>query len=427
MQLKRPSRLLSPTAFAGSLLLVGCAGGVQSETSLPAAFASRSLPPVRALGSPEAALILGTPMAPSFRVISDGRALMSDSYNRRLAMIDPTMTTITTIFDAQTPPPLTYAAGRVALIAGRGDTTLMFDNNTRGYRVLDANGKAVRRLGIVDANLLRGLSYPGETPAALDAEGRLVYVQPRNALDRPMSGFQPQPDSFMVTRIRLDRQGWDSLTAVKMGGTTIVVDTTVRPPVATMTMPVISSGDAWTMTPSGTIAIVRSKDFHVEWIESNGTRRRSPPVPWTWHRYTKLEKDSIMRGRTATGANVVTRVADANGNPPSSASALAQINRGFITRVDTVPDVAPAFATMSALSDNAGNIWVRLGARVYGPDVAAPSVYGVLDSSGQMIDRLSFPERSQVVGFGAIGTVYAVRPTMTRDGYALERYSYRKP
>jgi hypothetical protein len=100
---------------------------------------------------------------------------------------------------------------------------------------------------------------------------------------------------------------------------------------------------------------------------------------------------------------------------------------GMIRVTDTLPDVAPAFATMSALSDNDRHIWVRLGVRVYGPEAPAPIVYGVLDSNGRLIDRISFPPGTQLVGFGAPGTVYAIGPTMTREGYALNRYRYRAP
>ena len=399
-----------------ALSLIACGG---SPSSIPTAMRS-SLPPVRSLGDPDASIVLGTVMAPSVRILNDHRALISDSYNRRLAMVDLDAKTVTTLFDAQTPAPLTYAAGRVPLVAGRGDTTLMFDNNTRGYRVLDGNGRVVRRLGINDAALLRGLSYPGDTPPALDSEGRLVYVQPRNALDRPVPGMQPQPDSFMVTRISFVRPGWDSLTAVKMGGTRITVDTVNGQRRTKMVTAAISVGDAWAMMPNGTVAVIRSNDFHVDWIEPNGARRRSRPVPWNWHRFTTAEKDSILRARDRVMGSLMTRVVDANGNVPPPTSTLPQVAR----LTDTIPDLAPAFVTMSALSDPAGRIWVRLGARVFGPEAPVPFIYGVLDAAGQMIDRVSFPPGHEVVGFGKSGQVFVVKPTLTREGVALARYSY---
>jgi hypothetical protein len=117
----------------------------------------------------------------------------------------------------------------------------------------------------------------------------------------------------------------------------------------------------------------------------------------------------------------MTRVVDANGNSPPAGSALSRTNRVS----DTIPDIAPAFVSMSALSDTEGLIWVRLGARTYGFEAVAPVIYGVLDASGQLIDRVSLPPRSQIGGFGP-GAVYAMRPTGTVEGYMLERYRYRR-
>jgi hypothetical protein len=49
----------------------------------------------------------------------------------------------------------------------------------------------------------------------------------------------------------------------------------------------------------------------------------------------------------------------------------------------------------------------------------------VLDATGRVVDRIELPARRVVVGFDRTGAVYAVAPSMTPDGYVIERYRYR--
>src|SRR3954471_17567419 len=57
--------------------------------------------------------------------------------------------------------------------------------------------------------------------------------------------------------------------------------------------------DEWSVLSDGTIAIVRVHDYHIDWIDPDGTHRSSAKMAIDWRRYTDAEKvqrvDSIKK------------------------------------------------------------------------------------------------------------------------------------
>jgi hypothetical protein len=395
-----------------SLSLISCA----SNHPVPNGTAE-GLPAVHSLGAAEASLVLGMHDQPMVRVMSDGRALVTDRRSRTLVMTGAALTSLDTLFDATTPAPLTYPLGFTHLVAARGDSTLFFDVNARGYRLIDPSGRVVRRLSVPENAVLRSLQSPSAR-VALDAGGRLVLEAQRSMFDRPVTGIQPQAESLMLARVSFDAPGWDSLGAVMGSGQRLVIsnDTTLRPRPATAIIPLVAVGDAWTMTSGGAIAVVRSGDFHVDWIASDGTQRSSPPVPWPWRNFTQAERDSLRSAARPTMGIRSVVVGGSGGARPAPPP--------ITTAFDTLPTRVPAFGPV-AVGDRDGRVWLLLGARMFGPPAGTPATYAVLDATGRVVDRIELPARRVVVGFDRTGAVYAVAPSMTPDGYVIERYRYR--
>ena len=410
MRMKLPLLALSLTVFGARSAALG---------------QSKDIPKVRAIGKPDASIPLGMRGSPVVRVTDAGRVFAADFFDRRLAMVDPDLTQVETVFDATTPSPLAYPSGFAMLVPAPGDTTLFYDAGARGFRVLDPSGKLVRRLSVADPSLQRPLQSPASN-AVLTASGHLVFVTQRQNFEKTVPGIQPQAESLMVVRTAVNRTGWDSLTAIMGSGQSIVQtgDTSLKPRPTIMTMPAVDRGDAWTVLRDGTIAIVRSSDFHVDWILPDGSRRSSPSVPWPWKKYTKAERDSIR-------ASVEAVYGSANIRSVSSTGATGPSVMPMSTRVvDTVPERMPAIASTTARVDLDGRIWIELGPRVMVGRIAAPVVYGVLDSNGQLVDRVELGERRLLAGFGPAGSVYVISPpgpANPREGYVIERYRYRKP
>src|SRR5579862_8905598 len=51
--------------------------------------------------------------------------------------------------------------------------------------------------------------------------------------------------------------------------------------------------DEWAALPDGRLAIIRWKDYHVDWIAPDKTKTSSPPTSWNWARLTDDEKGAF--------------------------------------------------------------------------------------------------------------------------------------
>jgi hypothetical protein len=69
---------------------------------------------------------------------------------------------------------------------------------------------------------------------------------------------------------------------------------------------------------------------------------------------------------------------------------------------DSLPDYRPAFTAGSARGDMEGNLWVRTTS----PVGNAGAVYFIINTKGEVIDRVQFPEGRELAGFGRDGDVY---------------------
>jgi hypothetical protein len=56
--------------------------------------------------------------------------------------------------------------------------------------------------------------------------------------------------------------------------------------------PSIQSSDAWTVTSNGSVAIVRGHDYHVDFIDADGTKRSGAKLPYDWRRLTDNDKQA---------------------------------------------------------------------------------------------------------------------------------------
>ena len=83
-----------------------------------------------------------------------------------------------------------------------------------------------------------------------------------------------------------------------------------------------------------------------------------------------------------------------------------------------LPDYKPAFLPGSTRVDADGNLWIRTT-----HNVDARPVYYVINSKGEVVDRVQLPANRVLVGFGSGGVVYlAVRDAGTAH---LERARVR--
>lgn len=431
-------------------------------TASVAAAAQSSLPPIRQLGPVTAVTKDSLGAISTVRQLSDGRVLVNDIIGRRVLLFDSTLASETVVADTTSATANAYGTRPGGLIAYKGDSTLFIDPASLSMLLIDPAGKIARVMSAPraqDVGFLIG--GPFGTPG-FDPQGRLVYRAPPDframagAFRGGAGGAPPTPpDSAAIVRFDLATRKLDTVTFFKTpkinltitqapNGGGVRVQSTINP------MP---QGDDWTLLPDGTIAIVRNRDFHVDWLDANGKMTSTAKIPFEWERLTDEQKVAFVdSARTAIeklrasgqlgfgGNQVVTRTTTEGGasgtatpapgaaRTPGASAAPSGGGANTTTTVTAVgpggaaniqlapinmvspselPDYRPAFTPGSTRADAAGNLWIRTSQSVDGRPV-----YDVVNRSGELIDRVQIPANRVIIGFGAGGTVYLA----VRDG-----------
>lgn len=435
---------------------------------------AQSLPPIRQLGPVTAVAKEPLGAVSSVRHLPDGRVLVNDIVGRRVVMFDPTLSTVTVIADTTSATASAYGVRPGGLIAYRGDSTLFVDPASLSMLLIDPNGKIARVMSAPRANDVGFLVGGPFGNPGFDPQGRLVYRAPPNfAAFRPPPGgsgnrppqFPTIPDSAALVRFDLATRKVDTATFFKTPKINLTVtqspDGGIRVNPTTNPLP---QGDDWALLPDGTIALVRTKDYHVDWLSSDGTITASPKIPFQWERLSDEAKvafiDSakvaiekarasgqfalnggqqmVVRGgadgaaagaqRAGAGGGDAPRAGTApapapNGQPgattgPSGGNVVTTTGPGGgffggplppLTMVSPseLPDYKPAFAPGSTRADADGNLWIRTS-----QNVDTRPVYNVINRRGELIDRVQLPANRVLAGFGPDGVVYLA----VRDG-----------
>jgi len=277
------------------------------------ALAQQSIKP-RPLGTANAASkeLLGS--ATLARRLPNGSVIVNDGVKRRLLLLDSTLQAFTVIADSNSGSVNSYGARAGALIPYVADSTLYLDATAGSFLVIDPAGKVVRVMAPPrpsDNNSLANtaLGYPG-----FDAKGRMVYrsAYPRGVQQLRDGTIQmaPAPDSAPILRVNLDTRKADTVGAVRLAR---MVSSTVTMPgggiAMTMSQAPLPLVDDWALLSDGSIAILRGRDYHVDWILPDGTKKSTEKVSFDWKRLSDDDKltlvDSITKARAAMQAGGV--------------------------------------------------------------------------------------------------------------------------
>ena len=409
-----------------------------------ASFASaQQRPPIRQIGAVAAKSTEALSSIAGIRQLSDGRVLVNDMAKRRVLLFDPSLAGFTVIADSTSATANAYSGRIGGLISYRGDSTIFVDPTSLSMLVIDGSGKVARVMSVPRSQDAMMLANGATGAAAFDASGRLVYRAPpniRGPAPVPGGAFTPPdvPDSAAVVRIDLASRKLDTLGFIKTpkikfdinrddnGGMRIT--TQINP------LPVI---DDWAVLSDGSVAFVRGHDYHVDFVNGDGTRTSAAKIPFEWQRLTDEDKsafiDSLKAARARLGANAPTigfggiggGAVGGGGAPqmviiggPPGGGAGPGPGGGANTRIGAgngpgvqlnfipaseLPDYKPPFFAGSIRADTEGNLWIRTI-----PTKAIPGgpVYDVVNRKGEIFDRVQIPENRTIVGFGPDATVY---------------------
>jgi hypothetical protein len=408
---------------------------------------AQTMPPVRQLGPVTAVGKESLGAVTTVRALPDGRVLVNDIVGRRVLMFDSTLSTTTVVADTTSVTASAYGTRPGGLIAYRGDSSLFIDPASLSMLLIDPNGKIGRVMSAPraqDVGFLIGGPFgnPG-----FDAQGRLVYRAPPRfqfAGPAPSGNRPPQPpqipDSAALVRFDLATRKLDTVTWFKTPKVNFSVVTAPDGGVrVTSVVNPLPQGDDWAMLSDGSIAIVRGRDYHVDWVGAQGITS-SPKIPYEWERMSDEQKVAFIDSAkvamekarasgqfntqfasvaSGTGVGIRTTVdGGPGGGPPRDSAARPGAPRDGSPRQTTttdapqlptltlvapndLPDYKPAFTPGSTRADADGNLWIRTSHNVDGRPV-----YDVVNRKGELVDRVQLPLNRQLAGFGPNGVVY---------------------
>ena len=408
---------------------------------------SQQRPPIRQLGSVTAKSAETFTNVASVRPLSDGSLLVNDVPSRRVVLFDSQLSKFTIVADSTSATGNAYGGQMGSLVAFRGDSSIFIDPSTVSMLVIDPSGKIARVAAIpraTDAGFIGG----GLGGATFDNAGRLIYrasARPQFQ-NRVVTGGAPGalppipdiPDSAFIVRIDLATRKIDTLGAIRTPKIKLETKTDERGTTISSLLNPLPVVDDWAVTPDGAIAIVRGRDYHVDWLNPDGTRLSSPKIPFDWQRMTDEDKvafiDSVKAARERQGANAPTPsigAASGSGGMPQMQVFIGsgppgggprgpgdvRVNSGPAAQLNFIPaselpDYKPPFFAGSVRADTEGNLWVRTI-----PTSAIPGgpVYDVINRKGELVDRVQIPVGRSILGFGPNGTVFLGN----RDGTTL--------
>ena len=379
------------------------------------------------------------------RQLASGNVLVNDQAGRRVLLLDSTLKLLAVVADSTSSTASAYGPRPGGLIPYKGDSTLFVDPASLSMLVIDPAGKIARVMAAPRPNDVAFLTGGAFGTPGFDAQGRLVYrsfARPNFGPGGPGAGGQPPvlPDSEAIVRFdlaarKLDTAGFFKVLRPRMNverdSTGVRMTSIINP------LPVV---DDWAVMSDGSIAIVRGRDYRVDFISPDGTQTKGEKVPYDWQRlsdedkiaYIDSTRAAMTRARAAGGAGaganagfgigggegrqvVTMRMEGTGGGPPPGAGGgggqqivmggpgaggtAPQLN--FVSPSE-LPDYKPVFGANSVRADADGRLWVRTIPTTPTPGV----VYEVIDRSGKLADRVLVPNGSVIVGFGAGGVVY---------------------
>ncbi|MEO5904738.1 MAG: hypothetical protein ABIQ55_12050 [Gemmatimonadaceae bacterium] len=403
------------------------------------AASAQQRPPIRQLGATAGKTAETFANITGVRPLSDGSVLVNDVPGRRLLLFNPQLSSFTIVADSTSATANAYG-GRTGGLAGyKGDSSIFVDPSSLSMLVIDPTGNVARVISVPRAQDANMLASPIGNPV-LAPNGKLVYrAQPQFQTRAVNAGggagvaggqgafVPPQiPDSAPVLRIDLATRVVDTLGYIRTPKIKMDVQRddngNVRMSSQINPLPTV---DDWAMTPDGAVAFVRGKDYHVDWINPDGSKASSPKVPFDWQRMTEEDKvafvDSLKAARARQGTSAPTAAtpggaAPGGGGPQvfvfgnagpgggggaSARGGLPQIQQNFIPASE-LPDYKPPFFAGSTRADREGNLWVRT---IPTSSIPGGPVYDVLNRKGELVDRVQIPMGRTIVAFGPAGAV----------------------
>ena len=414
--LARKLERMSQRLFVAALAVSLCAGSTsaQAPSSTAAKVATHPLGAVTATSTDSVGILI------ALRALSTGEVLVNDVQRSRVLLFDKTLKTSKVVMDSGATGGATGGMGGSVtsgqLIPFAGDSSLFVDVSSLSMLVLDPSGKVAHVMSLPRPRDAMFLAQPvGFGTPQVDPKGRLVYRGVIVNLPKPPEPGAPmsftlpeQPDSAPIVRADFDTRKVDTLTtikALKPGKMSMAPDKEGNMAMKIVINP-LDTGDEWAMITDGSLAIVRAHDYHIDWLDADGTKRSTPKMPFDWKRLTDEQKqfkiDSLRPQFETQLKAQSTRLPTI---PTPNGPRRILINFDFPPLKD-IPDYEPPVSPGSVKADLDNRLWIA-------PRTAATASdgglrYDVVDRNGEIVDRVQFPKGRVLAGFGPGGAIYVL-------------------
>ena len=408
---------------------------------------------------------------------ADGKVLVNDALRRQMLVFDTLLANRTVVMDSVEGTSTSYGPVPLPLIPFLGDSSLFVDVKFRTVVVLDGHGRVMRTIALprpMDIAFLIGAR------SGFDARGRLVFQGPRVRMGPPDMRM-PTPsldvsDSLLLLRMDFDTRRVDTIARVarpvmklttqkSSGGAvyTVIARDPLRPV------------DDWSVAANGSVAIVRGHDYRVDWVDGDAPLRSGARIPLDWKRLTEDDKrrlddslrtaqdsllasgyssaETVMRsggpcgapgggrgdpGDPGGGGRGGGRSGGGGGPPPPAGgsgclqvlSAVAPLvgpapmvhepmpSLADLKRATPIADYAEPIKMNATMPDLDGNLWIL--PRVSTLSKRGELVYDVVNTKGDLFERVRIPGGRASAGFAQGGVVYLASGDM-KTGFFLER------
>ena len=409
------------------------------------------------------------------RQTADGKVLVNDALHRQMLLFDTLLANRIVALDSVDGTSTSYGPRAVPLIPFIGDSSLFVDLKSRTVVVLDGHGRIARTIALPRPQDI--VALVGAT-SGFDTKGRLVFRGGRPTSGPPTRMPTPSSeasDSLVLLRADFDARRVDTVGRIARPAMKLTTQKSRGGAVYTVrALDPLRPVDEWAVLANGSIALVRGHDYHIDWIDADGTTRSSAKLPFEWKRLADDEKrkldDSLRTAQDSLlakgypGAETVMRsggpcgspdggrgapgITDGGGRaggrsgggaggppPPANASCLQVLSSiapmvGSPAAYDAMPPLADLYRAAPAsdyaqpirmnatVADQDDNLWIL--PRVSTLSRRGELVYDVVNAKGELFERVRLPLGRAIAGFGKGGVVYLTSGDMP-NGYHLER------
>ena len=401
-------------AHVATLLIVSASAGAGAQKP----------PPIRQIGRLERVTTDSLASVSDALPMPGGRVLVNDARGRRVLLFDSTLAHPIVVADTTSATAGVYTRGSGgSLFRYRGDTAIFLDHAGLTMYVIGPAGTIVRVMAFPPPpNSNGGMATFGRGGVpAFDARGRLVYFNAAGAGQGTMTqrlgaavlvdgkptelhSRNQNTDSAFIIRATLATRTFDTVTALHIVKVRRTLKTDAQGSLTSIEntwdpLPVI---DEWTMLSDGSIAVVRARDYHVDWLSADGHWSSTPKMPFDWQRVSDERKQALIDSAVAAWQAGFDRSGRGRGGRPPDGTPPAAPNVAVAPKLADLPDYVPPmeWGERSVRADADGNLWIRTTTRVGGQPV-----YDIVNRRGELVDRVQLPSFRTIAGFGP-GVVY---------------------